>query len=135
MPVSTVKTRSEPLDLNLETPRNHLFIRSTGAEGIRVGDDYYNSPFILSGQQVVAEWNVNSISDISESTLQVIFDMQPELVLIGCGKTQAFLPPVTQALFLRHNVGVEVMVTDAACRTFNVLAADGRHVVAALIPG
>jgi len=123
------------LDINLEIPRNHLFIRSIGDEGIRVSDDYYDNPFILSGQQIVADWNVDLISDISEETLQPIFAMQPELVLIGCGKTQEFLPPATQALFFHRNIGFEVMVTDAACRTFNVLVAEGRNVVAALLPG
>lgn len=83
---------------------------------------------------MVPEWNVNSIGDISEETLQLVFDMQPELVLIGCGKVQTFLPPAKQALFFRRNISVEVMVTDAACRTFNVLVAEGRNVIAALLP-
>jgi len=122
------------MDFNLEIPRNHLFVRSISEEGIRVKDDYYTSPFILAGQQVVAGWNVESIGDISEETLKVIFDMQPELVLIGCGKTQTFLPPATQALFFKRQIGFEVMITDAACRTFNVLVAEGRKVVAALLP-
>jgi len=99
-----------------------------------VGDDYFIDPFILNGQQIVPEWRVNSIGDICEETLQTIFDMQPELVLIGCGKVQAFLPPATQALFFRRNISVEVMVTDAACRTFNVLVSEGRNVIAALLP-
>lgn len=115
-------------------PRNHLFIRSINEAGIRVNDDYYNRPFILSGEEIVAEWNVHSIDDIGEETLQVIFELQPELVLIGCGSTQVFLPPAIQALFFRRNIGFEVMVTDAACRTFNVLIAEGRRVVAALLP-
>ena len=122
------------MDFNLEIPRNHFFIRSISDAGIRVNDDYYSSPFILAGQQIVPEWNVDSIDDISEETLQVIFDMQPELVLIGCGTTQVFLPPAVQAHFIHRNIGFEIMITDAACRTFNVLVAEGREVVAALLP-
>ena len=123
------------MEINLEIPRDHLFIRSISDAGIRVGDDYYDSPFIMSGQHIVADWGVDSFSDINAETLPLIFDMQPELVLIGCGKTQEFLPPVIQALFFQHNIGFEVMTTDAACRTFNVLVAEGRNVVAALLPG
>ena len=63
-----------------------------------------------------------------------IFDLQPEVILIGTGNTQIFLPPATQVHFFRRNFGFEVMTTDAACRTFNVLAAEGRQVVAALLP-
>lgn len=122
------------MDFNLEIPRDHLFIRSISAAGIRVNENYYKAPFILSGRQIVAEWKVDSMDDINEETLQVIFDMQPELVLIGCGSTQAFLPPAVQACFFRRHIGFEVMITDAACRTFNVLVAEGRKVVAALLP-
>lgn len=109
-------------------------MRSIDAAGIRINDEYYTRPLIISGRQIVPAWNVNTIADINEETLQPIFSMQPELVLIGCGKTQAFLPPATQALFFRHNIGFEVMTTDAACRTFNVLVNEERNVVAALLP-
>ena len=121
------------MEFNLEVPYDHLFIRSVCKDGIRVGNDYYNKPFILSGKQVVSEWHVASIDDINETGLQAVFDMQPEVVLIGTGKTQVFLPMPVQALFFHRNIGFEVMTTDAACRTFNILAAEGRHVVAAML--
>jgi uncharacterized protein len=82
----------------------------------------------------VPEWDVKSIEDISEENLQVIFNLQPEVILLGTGETQVFLPPAIQVHFFRRNFGFEVMTTDAACRTFNVLVAEGRHVVAALMP-
>jgi uncharacterized protein len=122
------------MEFNLEVPYNQFFIRSISEKGIRISDEYYNSPFIISGQRIVPQWNVESIEEINEASLQVIFDLQPEVILIGTGKTQVFLPPATQAHFFRHNIGFEVMTTDAACRTFNVLVAEGRHVVAALLP-
>jgi uncharacterized protein len=121
------------MEFHLEVPYDHLFIRSTGENGIRIGNDYYNKPFILSGKQIISEWNVASIDDINESGLQAVFDMQPEVVLIGTGTTQIFLPMPVQALFFRRNIGFEVMTTDAACRTFNILASEGRHVVGALL--
>jgi len=121
------------MEFNLEVPYDHLFIRSVGKNGIRVGNDYYTKPFILSGKQIVSEWHVASIDDINETGLAAVFDLQPEVVLIGTGKTQVFLPMPVQALFFRRNIGFEVMTTDAACRTFNILVAEGRHVVAALL--
>ena len=122
------------MEFNLEVPQNQFFIRSVSEKGICVDKDFYDRPFILSGEQIITEWAVNSIDDINESNLQVIFDLQPEVILIGTGKKQRFLPPATQAHFIRRNFGFEVMTTDAACRTFNVLAAEGRHVVAGLLP-
>jgi uncharacterized protein len=122
------------MEFNLEIPRDLLFVRSVSERGIRVSNDYFNSPFILSGQQIVSEWDVASIEDFNEASLQVIFDMQPEVVLVGTGHTQIFLPTHVQGFFFRRSVGFEVMTTDAACRTFNILVAEGRHVVAALLP-
>ncbi len=122
------------MEFNLEVPQNQFFIRSISEKGICVDKSFYDKPFILSGKQIITGWGVASIDDINESSLQVIFDLQPEVILIGTGSKQVFLPPATQAHFIRRHFGFEVMTTDAACRTFNVLAAEGRHVVAGLLP-
>ena len=122
------------MEFNLELPQNEFFIRSVSAEGIRVHKDLYTGAFIISGEGIIPDWQVNSVEDINADNLQVIFDQQPEVILIGTGKTQIFLPPSVQAHFFRRNFGFEVMSTDAACRTFNVLVTEGRCVVAALLP-
>ena len=122
------------MEFNLEVPENQFFIRSVSAEGIRVDQETFVRPFIISGKRIVPQWNVERVEDINEENLQDIFDLEPEVILIGTGDRQVFLPPATQVHFFRRNFGFEVMTTDAACRTFNVLAAEGRHVVAALIP-
>lgn len=122
------------MEFHLEVPHDHFFIRSVSEQGIRINDDYYSEPFIISGQRIVPDWGVGSVEDINETNLQVIFDLQPEIILIGTGVSQVFLPPAMQVHFFRRNVGFEVMTTDAACRTFNVLASEGREVVAALMP-
>ena len=122
------------MEFNLEVPENQFFVRSVSEKGICVHKDVYNKPFILSGGRIIPEWGVNSIEDIDEESLQRIFELRPEVILIGTGKKQLFLPPATQAHFIRRNLGFEVMTTDAACRTFNVLISEGRRVVAALLP-
>jgi len=121
------------MDLTLERPGDHLFIRSVSVQGIQVVDDFYNSSIIVSAKQVIPDWPVNSIEHITEQHLEKVLDLQPELVLIGTGARQAFLHPQQMMYFYSRNIGVEVMTTDAACRTFNVLVAESRNVVAALI--
>ena len=120
------------MDLNLELPQDHFFIRSFGEKGIRVVDEYYQNPLIVSPKMVEPDWPVDSFDALNADNLQVIFDMRPDVVLIGCGDRQRFLPPATQMLFFEKQIGVEVMITEAACYTFNVLATEGRPVVAAL---
>jgi len=122
------------MEFNLEVPQDQFFISSIGEKGIRVNEIFFNRPFIISGQRIVPEWNVASVEDINEESLQVLFDLKPEVILIGTGNQQVFLPPAAQVHFFRRNIGFEVMTTDAACRTFNVLIAEGREVVAALLP-
>jgi len=122
------------VEFNLEVPQNQFYIRSVSAQGIRVDEQIFDCPLIISGQRIVPQWNVESVEDINEESLQAVFDLEPEVILIGTGDKQVFLPPATQVHFFRRNLGFEVMTTDAACRTFNVLASEGRQVVAALIP-
>lgn len=122
------------MEFNLEVPQDQFFIRSCSEKGIHVEQDFFKDPFIISGQRIVPRWDVNCVDDINEESLQAIFELEPEVVLIGTGNTQVFLPPSTQAHFFRRNIGLEVMATDAACRTFNVLVSEERRVVAALLP-
>jgi len=122
------------MEFHLEVPQNHFFIRSVSEQGIRINDDYYREPLIISGQRIIPDWGVMSVDDIDETNLQAIFDLQPEIILVGTGATQVFLPPAIQVHFFRRHIGFEVMTTDAACRTFNVLASEGREVVAGLMP-
>ena len=121
------------MEFNLEIPQNQFFIRSVSEKGICVNHDFFNRQIIISGQRIVPDWNVACVGDINEESLQEVFDLEPEVILIGTGNTQVFLPPAIQVHFFRRNVGFEVMTTDAACRTFNILVAEGRHVVAALL--
>jgi len=121
------------MDLTLEQPGDHLFIRSVSAQGIQVVDDFYHSSIIVSASQVIPDWPVNAVENITEQHLEKVLDLQPELVLIGAGARQAFLSPRQMMYFYSRNIGVEVMTTDAACRTFNVLVSESRNVVAALL--
>jgi uncharacterized protein len=121
------------MDLTLEQPGDHLFIRSVSERGIQVVDDFHDSSIIVSTKQVIPDWPVNSVESITEQHLETVLGLQPELVLIGTGAKQAFLSPRQMMYFYSRNIGVEVMTTYAACRTFNVLVAESRNVVAALI--
>lgn len=122
------------MELTLDRPGDHLFIRSVSAEGIQVVDDLHTGSLILSATRLVTDWSAESVADLNENQLERILEFDPEIVLIGSGPTQHFLPPGLLMFFYSRGIGIEVMTTDAACRTFNVLVSESRNVVAALLP-
>ena len=75
-----------------------------------------------------------SFLDEDEFSAPRIEGDKPEVLLVGTGSTQVMLPHAITQQLLRIGVGVEVMSTPAACRTYNILMGEGRKVVAALIP-
>lgn len=122
------------MDLTLERPGDHHFIRSIGERGIRIGDAHYLRSLIVSARELVSDWAPQRPDELEESHLQEIIALQPEVVLLGTGARQHFLAPRDMYCFYQQGIGIEVMTTDAACRTFNVLVTEGRQVVAALMP-
>jgi len=122
------------MELTLERPGDHLFIRSVSEKGLQIIDRYYSGPIILSPREVITGWPVNTVEDLDESQLDKILTLDPEIVLLGTGSRQVFLPPQMMMSFYSRNVGIEVMSTDAAARTFNVLVSESRKVIAALMP-
>ncbi|MEJ8567413.1 Mth938-like domain-containing protein [Elongatibacter sediminis] len=122
------------VDLTLERPGDHLFIRSVGEEGIQVVDDWHTRSIVVGVQRLIADWAPGSASDIEAEHLGIIFELQPEVVIVGTGQRQHFLAPELQMAFLGRGIGVEFMATRAACRTFNILVSEGRNAAAALIP-
>jgi uncharacterized protein len=122
------------VDLTFQKPGDHLFIRSVSEAGIQVVDDFYREAMIISANEIIPDWPVKSVGDIEQKHLEQVLELEPEVVLIGTGARQIFLPPALMMFFYSRNIGIEVMSTDAACRTFNVLVSESRKVVAALIP-
>ncbi|QEI06029.1 hypothetical protein FXN63_09410 [Pigmentiphaga aceris] len=92
----------------------------------------YAVTFGTSG--TVERWPVTSVDDINADALAQASKDQPEVLLIGTGSRQRFLTGPLIKPLLKAGIGVEVMTTQAAARTFNILVAEGRRVRIALIP-
>ena len=81
----------------------------------------------------VAGWPAASLSDLAPLHFETILALKPELVIFGSGRTLRFIAPALYRALINARIGLETMDTAAACRTYNVLAAEGRKVVAALL--
>jgi uncharacterized protein len=89
--------------------------------------------FVLSPKHLLRDWAPISIETLQAEHLDLIIELQPELVLLGTGTRLTFPAPQLLASLHRQRIGVEVMDTAAACRTYNILMGEGRFVVAGLI--
>lgn len=122
------------MDLQLQKPGDHYFIHSVSEGGIRVVDQQYTRALIVSPGQLIADWAVESLQELTGADLYPIFMLQPEVVLLGTGSRQIFPPAELLMNFYNRGIGVEAMSTEAAARTFNVLVSESRNVAAALFP-
>lgn len=102
--------------------------------GFRVGTRWYDGHVLLLPQGVQA-WAVQSAETIDLDSLLPIREVEPppEILLIGVGERPLLLPAELRLALKAWGVAVEAMPTSAACRTFNVLLAEERRVVAALL--
>ncbi|MGO1068577.1 Mth938-like domain-containing protein [Lysobacter sp. CA199] len=121
--------------LTLENPDHEFFLRGADGQAALVNQRRLERSFILAPNQLIEDWAVGGARTLSIEELEPLFALEPELIVLGCGATQAFPPAATLAACLRRGVGLESMTNAAAARTFNVLAGEGRRVVAGFVLG
>jgi uncharacterized protein len=111
-------------------PEGHYSIRRVGSGSMMIDDRELDRSFVLTPGQLLAEWPARDLGDIDDGQIARLLALEPDVILLGTGPTQRFPPPALQAAFLRRGVGIEPMDNAAAARTFNLLASEGRNVVA-----
>ncbi|KZC37267.1 MULTISPECIES: Mth938-like domain-containing protein [Rhodanobacter] len=121
------------MDLSLERPEGFLYVRRVGARGVTLIDRELTCSFLLAPDRAVENWPVTAADALDASHVEALLALQPELVLLGTGERQAFPAAAFLAGFLRKGIGIEVMDNAAAARTYNLLAGEGRRVIAGFI--
>src|SRR3990172_5615380 len=91
-----------------------------------------HSSLIVMPQQLLRDWPPQDFTELEASHFEVLLELRPELVLLGVGGRLRFPAPALTAQLTDHGIGVEVMDTGAACRTYNILMAEGRNVAGGL---
>ena len=79
------------------------------------------------------DWHCTRFEDLTEDHFSQLAATQPELVIFGSGSRLRFAPPAFMRALMQKRIGIETMDTLAACRTYNILAGEGRQVIAALL--
>lgn len=122
------------MGLDVSPPGAASSIRGYAEGEIRIGTERHRRALILDTTGRVSSLRPRRPADLLESDLEPVFSERPELVIVGWSGGQTFLPAAQRQWFLTRQIGLEVMALGPACRTFNLLAQDGRRVVALLFP-
>jgi len=111
-------TRDAPTDLT---------IRQVERGRIRIGQATYESTLGLTVDQVVTDVEAVPVGELRIGHLEVLLRSNPEVVIVGTGWQPAFADRELLFALARRGIGLEVMDTPAACRTFNILIGEGRR--------
>ena len=98
-----------------------------------VGKTPFTHSVLVPWVGAVQAWEPARLEDLQARHFECLVALRPEVVIFGSGPRLRFAPPALMRALIEQRVGVETMDTAAACRTYNVLAAEGRSVVAALL--
>jgi uncharacterized protein len=122
------------MDLTPSVPAGRQMIESYGGGRFRVSGRVHEGSIIVFPDRTLA-WPVADLAQVTEESLAPVLAEREgiEVVLLGCGARLTQVPRALRRAFRESGLPLEFMDTGAACRTYNVLAAEDRRVVAALI--
>ncbi len=110
-----------------------LSITGYGPGWVAVNGEQHRTSLLVSSDGICRPWGSPSFSGLEGTHFDELAELAPELVLFGSGERIQFPPPQWLTSLYGRRIGVETMDTQAACRTYNFLAGEGRKVVAALL--
>ncbi len=122
------------MEITPDTPTGRQVIESYGDGRFRVSGQVFEGSILVFTHRAQA-WPVAGMEVVSLESLAAVVQAKPvvEVLLLGCGVQMALVPKALREGLRADGVVIEPMDTGAACRTFNVLMAEGRRVAAALI--
>jgi uncharacterized protein len=108
-------------------------VQGYAVDRITIDDRDYRASLVVTPKRIIPDWGPVSIDDVGEAQLADLLVDQPQVVIIGTGTRQQLAAPQVFAQLLSQGIGVEIMDTGAACRTYNILIGEGRRVAAGLM--
>ena len=121
------------MSLTLDDNHAQYQIRAFQPGSIQINDQIYHASVIVSPSKLITDWTPQTINELKNEHLKVIMEIHPTILLIGTGKSLQFPPIDCYGDLINAGIGVEIMDTGAACRTYTILTAEDRNVIAALI--
>lgn len=119
------------MKFNEDTGDAYYRITGYGESWIKVNQETLTSSFLLGPQTLNVNWRPNGMEDLTPDDLTPLFAIGAEVIIIGTGSKQVLPSATIWKTLVQHGVGFEIMTTDAACRTYNVLLSETRRAAAA----
>jgi len=123
---------SRRMKMHLDNTAGAYRITGYGAGYVAVNGESLTRSFIVTPETLITDWSPQHVDELNEAAFEAVARLSPGVVLLGTGVEQRFPPSSLLAPLLGQGIGIEVMTTAAACRTYNILVAEGRSVVAGL---
>ncbi|MBA3902476.1 MAG: hypothetical protein C0522_02185 [Rhodocyclaceae bacterium] len=121
------------MKLHLDTPEGRNTVTGYGAGYVAINHRRHETSLVLLPDRIVEAWGMAGFDALSEADFRMLRELAPEMVLLGTGSRQRFPAPALLRPLIEARIGCDVMDLPAACRTYNILMAEGRRVAAALL--
>ena len=122
------------MNIALETPNADHFIQSYQPGTITLNTGSYQQSIVIYQDRVITDWEPATIAQLTDHDIASLTHYAPHVIILGTGPQHTFPAPDVLSPAYQRGIGVEVMHTEAACRTYNILVSEGRNVLAALLP-
>ena len=121
------------MKLHATTTQQYQTVTGYEADWVEINAIRFTHSLIVLPESAPVSWPVDAFESLSARDFLVVEAVEPDLVILGTGLRQRFIPPAMIRNLLSRRIGVECMDNQAACRTYNILMAEGRKVALALI--
>lgn len=121
------------MDITPMIPKGRQVIDAYGDGRFKIAGRHWDGPVIVTAE-ATHSWSATTMDEVTADSLAALADSNIDILLIGCGLRMQPLPKALQEALRTRNISADPMDTGAACRTYNVLMAEGRRVAAALFP-
>ena len=121
------------MKLHLSNLGDTKLFTAHGPDHVMVNGERYTTHIVVSAQEVRNDWQAPDFDELSEAHFNYFLALKPEILLLGTGASQRFPHPRLYRALTDAHIALECMDTPAACRTYNILVAEDRKVVAAIL--
>ncbi len=119
--------------LHLLTDGNRNLFTGHGEGYVAINDKRFEQAVVVMAGAVRTDWPATDFASLDAAHFNYFLELKPDVLLFGTGAKQQFARPELYRELIKAGIGIEFMNTPAACRTYNILAAEERKVIAAVL--